>query len=258
MKIVLIGAGNVGYHLGRKLHGVGKDVVQVFSRRRNKAILLAELINANAVSSFNKIDLSADLIILAIHDDGIKDVGNKLAQIGCENKLVVHTSGATPLTIFANTGLKRYGIFYPLQTFSISKEPKFETIPFCVDANSRKDLDKLKNLALKISPNVNYINDEQRAIIHVAAVFVNNFTNHLFHIAQDILTEKNISLELLKPLINETIEKIETNDPIKMQTGPAIRRDEETIKRHLKLLNKNSDYRKIYQILTKSIQNVNN
>ena len=256
MKIVLIGAGNVGHHLGRKLYEVGEEIIQVFSRNRNKAKRLATLVDATATTSLNRIYKQADVYILAVHDDAIHDIANKLAELGCGHQLVVHTSGATPLTVFEETGLKRYGIFYPLQTFSISKEPVFKDIPFCIDASDKKDIKLLMNLASRLSNNVRYINDEQRAMIHVAAVFVNNFTNHFFHIAQALLKEKNISLDILKPLIRETVDKIHLNSPDEMQTGPAIRGDEKTIKRHLTLLKNKAEYRKVYELVTHSIQKI--
>ncbi len=254
MKIVLIGAGNVGYHLGRKLHRVGEAIIQVFSRKLYKAKNLASQINAQYTSSLNRILKNADLYILAVHDDAIRDIAINLFKNGIDDKLIVHTSGATPTTIFENVGLSRFGVFYPLQTFSISKEPVFEKIPFCIDANTNSDIEFLRKLAQKISPNVHYIDNQQRSLIHVAAVFVNNFSNHLFHIADEILKNENLSLEILLPLIEETVNKIKTNSPSKMQTGPAKRGDEATIKNHLELLESNPKYQKIYELLTASIQ----
>ena len=254
MKIVLIGAGNLGYHLGRKLHGVGEEVIQVFSRKLRRASKLAKLLSAQPTNSLDHISIGADLYIIAAHDDVIKSIGEKLAANGCRKKLVAHTSGAIPKAIFDNTGLTRYGIFYPLQTFSISKEPDFLKIPFCVDANAESDIYLLKKLALKISPNFYHINDGQKTLIHLAAVFVNNFTNHLFHIANDILKKESVPFEILLPLIEETVDKIKNNDPKEMQTGPAVREDKETINRHLQLLKLYPGYKKLYQQLTKSIQ----
>ena len=257
MKIVLIGAGNVGYHLGKKLREIGEDVIFVFSRKWHNANKLASLINAKPSISLDQIPTYADLYIIAVHDDAILSTGEKLAAIGCRDKLVVHTAGATPISVFENTGLERYGTFYPLQTFSFGKEPDFQKIPICVDANEKADIDLLKKLALKISPNVHHFNDEQKAQIHVAAVFVNNFTNHLFSIADQILHERNVPFNILLPLIEETVEKIKNNDHVKMQTGPAVRGDEATIKCHLNLIKSNAIYKKIYQLMTESIQQSN-
>ncbi|MEO1262266.1 MAG: DUF2520 domain-containing protein [Bacteroidota bacterium] len=255
MKIVLIGAGNVGYHLGKKLHEVGEDIIQVFSRKKNKASRLAKLVGATPTNQLNRIDTAADLYILAVHDDAIQSAAESIAEVLNGNQLAVHTSGATPLTIFEKTGLNRYGIFYPLQTFSVSTAPIFSEIPLCIDANLEKDIHLLMELGAKISDDVRYIDDEQRAMIHVAAVFVNNFTNHFFSIADNLLSHKNISLDILKPLIRETVNKINSNPPGEMQTGPAIRGDKKTMKRHLTLLKKHPDYHQIYKLVSESIQN---
>lgn len=254
MNIVLIGAGNVGYHLGKKLHQEGLNIIQVFSRQRDKAKIVADLIEAEAITNLSFISKKADLYILAVHDDAIKGISKILIENGIKDNLIVHTSGATPMSVFEPTGANRFGVFYPLQTFSISKEPNFKEIPFCIDANNEEDLKCLISLAKKCSPKVYKINDKERAVLHVAAVFVNNFTNHLFKIAFEILSDENLEFEILMPLIEETVNKIKTNNPSDMQTGPAIRGDEVTIKKHLQYLKSNPDFQKIYEILTASIQ----
>ena len=253
MKIVIIGAGNVGYHLGRKLYNVGEEVVEVFSRQRKKTVRLAKCLGAQATASLRDIRTDADLYILAVSDDAISAVAKILADRGCAENLIVHTSGVTPLTVFKNTGLRRYGIFYPLQSFSISTEPDFSTIPFCIDARQEDDRKLLMELAAKMSSHIYCFNDEQRALIHLAAVYANNFTNHLFHIAHQLLEKENIPFEILWPLINETVRKIKNAPPSEMQTGPAARGDVATINQHLQLLENKPEYRKIYQLLTEAI-----
>ncbi len=254
MKIVIIGAGNVGYHLGIKLHQVGEEVVQVFSRKHQKASKLAQEINTVPISSLAQISQEADLYILSVHDSAIKEVAAQLPVQGVSGKLIAHTSGSTPISIFEGTGISRYGVFYPLQTFSISKKPDFNNIPFCIDANNSDDLNLLIKLASRISQNVNKINDRQRAMLHIAAVFVNNFSNHLFHIGNHLLEQEGMDMDLLLPLIQETVNKIKNNKPKNMQTGPALRNDESTLDKHLEMLEKYPGYQKIYRLLTKSIQ----
>ena len=166
---------------------------------------------------------------------------------------MVHTSGATPQSIFEKNGAKRFGVFYPLETFSSNRNPDFSEIPICVDANSKKDFELLKKLGKKISSNVHHISDEKRAVIHVAAVFVNNFANHLSYIADDILKENKIPFEILLPLMKETVSKLENGAPSEMQTGPAKRGDEKTIQRHLEFLNDFPEYAKLYEIMTDGI-----
>lgn len=251
-KIVLIGAGNVGYHLGNRLYEKGLRIQQVFSRAKEKAEKLASEVNAQAITELSNITLDADLYILAVHDSAIAEVA---AQLPVLDKLVVHTSGATPSAILY-PHFQRFGIFYPLQTFSISKEVDFEQIPICVHANHDADLQDLENLARQISPKVYRIDDEQRAILHVAAVFVNNFTNYLFQIGYDILEKENLPFDLLRPLIRETAAKVQVHPPAEMQTGPAIRGDQATIGKHLQYLEKFPEYKSLYKLLTTSLEKI--
>lgn len=255
--VVLIGAGNVATHLGHIFSENGIPVPQVFSRKKEKSKKLAEKLNAEYTNQLSSVFPNADVYILAVHDDAIKDVAEQLIKNGLSKKLIVHTSGATPQTVFSSTGAKRYGTFYPLQTFSPGSIPDFNDIPICVDANSKTDLTALQALAKKISPKVYQISDEERAVLHVAAVFANNFSNHLFHAASDILAKNNLPFELLLPLINETVNKLEKGTPSEMQTGPARRKDEETINKHLDYLTNFPQYKKLYELLTEGIKKQN-
>ncbi|MFQ5447073.1 MAG: Rossmann-like and DUF2520 domain-containing protein [Saprospiraceae bacterium] len=253
LKIVLIGAGNAGYHLGRHLAARG-ELLQVFSRTTEKAQRLSKLTGAPFTTSLDEIIPDADVYLLAIHDDGIAGVAGKLCQTGCGEKLVCHTSGATPMAVFAKTGLKRFGVFYPLQTFSVARQPDFTQIPFIIEANNARDVKLLDELAGLFSQKIYHLNDEKRAALHVAAVFVNNFTNHLFHVGKTILKHESLPFDLLLPLIRETGDKIILADPHSVQTGPAKRGDFKTITRHLNYLKQFPELRDLYDILTKSIQ----
>lgn len=251
-KIVLIGCGNVGYHLGRRLKKRGVHIVQVHSRTKKRAKRLAKKINVPYTTDLGEIVADADLYILAVRDDVIGEVAAKISERS-SNALMVHTSGATPSTVFAPY-TNRYGIFYPLQTFSINRAANFKTIPLCVDAVELEDFIFLKQLAEQVCRNVYHITDEQRAILHVAAVFVNNFTNHLFHIGENIVEKEGLSFDILKPLMQETVEKIMKHPAKSMQTGPAIRGDKKTIERHLDYLEQYPDYQELYEKITKNIQ----
>ena len=251
--IVLIGAGNVAHHLGYRLVEKGHQIVQVFSRKKTKAKKLAQRLNCDYTNDLGKVNPEANLYILAVNDEAIEVVASQLSSILNSKALVVHTSGATPGTVL-KPHFTFYGNFYPLQTFSISKAVDFSQIPFCIYANRKKHRGQLESLAQNLSPLVYTIDDQQRAILHVAAVFANNFTNHLFHISHQILEEKNIPFDLLKPLIKETAEKVQHQAPQLMQTGPAIRGDQKTIDQHLNYLLQHPDYQKLYLLLTKSIR----
>jgi len=251
-KISIIGAGNVGFHLGKRLFKKGYSIVQVFSRQREKATYLAKKIGADPITDFTKINTETDLFIIAVSDNAIAEVADQLKAIGIENQLVAHTSGATPSTVL-QPYFEHFGVFYPLQTFRINSKPDFKTLPICIDAPHKSDLKKLKKIAKRICRNVAQINDQERAILHVAAVFANNFSNHLYTIAEDILARENLSLKLLQPLIQETARKIQNDSPSNVQTGPAIRGDENTLKKHLAFLEKHPQYRSLYLAFSKSI-----
>ena len=251
-KIVLIGAGNLAFHLGQCLHQAGIEVIQVYSRKITKARKLSKLIQSTAINRLEQLSPEGDLYILAVSDTAIGEVAQRIAAVIPSDKLVVHTSGATPSTVLKND-FKRYGIFYPLQSFSISRKVDFQQLPICIDAYRKRDQKILTKLAKRISSNVHFITDEQRAILHVAAVFVNNFSNHLFNIGAQISQQEGLDFDLLKPLILETVAKIQDSAPEKMQTGPAIRGDQLTLKRHLEYLEKFPQYAAIYQLMSHSI-----
>lgn len=247
IRIVLIGSGNVAQHLIKAFAKSEKiDLIQAFSRR-NEA--LTHLLDSDKITNnFNDLK-EADLYIIAVSDDAITKVSS---QLPFENRLVVHTSGSVSLDSLDKKN--RNGIFYPLQTFSKKAEVDFSQIPLCLESDNETDFELLKNLANTISNNVYAINSEQRKALHVSAVFVNNFVNHLYQMGNEICIENNVPFEILKPLIQETANKIMTLSPNEAQTGPAIRNDKQTIAKHLDFL-QDENQKNIYQILTQSIQN---
>ncbi|NBU81293.1 MAG: DUF2520 domain-containing protein [Flavobacteriaceae bacterium] len=208
---------------------------------------VSNLISIDKITS----DLSelkpVDLSIIAVTDDAIAAVSKELPF---ENQFVVHTSGS--VSIDAIDDKNRQGVFYPLQTFSKSKEIDFETIPICLETKYNSDFHKLEIVAKSISNTVYKINSEQRKALHLAAVFVSNFVNYLYQIGNDICIENDLSFDILKPLIQETANKILTLTPFEAQTGPAKRKDTQTIKAHLNFLI-DENQKDIYKMLTKSI-----
>ncbi|MEP7095723.1 MAG: DUF2520 domain-containing protein, partial [Flavobacterium sp.] len=200
------------------------------------------------VTDFSDLN-EADLYVIAITDDVISKVSE---QLPFQNQLVVHTSGTSSIDILNSKN--RRGVFYPLQTFSKNKAIDFSIIPICLEAENQSDYAILEIIAKSISKAVFPISSEQRKALHVSAVFVNNFTNYLYQIGQEICEEHQVPFEILKPLIQETSEKINTLNPIDAQTGPAKRNDTNTIEAHLAYLT-NENQKNIYKILTQSIQN---
>ncbi|MBK8556799.1 MAG: DUF2520 domain-containing protein [Lewinellaceae bacterium] len=251
-KIVVAGAGKIGTQLGRRLRGKGMAIAQVLNRTEHQAMVLGEALQAEWSGDWSAVVPDADWIILAVRDDAIAAVAEMLA-LYAPNALVTHTSGATPGTVLAPY-FERYGVFYPLQSFSLERTPVWSKIPFCVDAVVQDDLFFLKKVAKRIGNLVYQVNDSQRAVLHVAAVFANNFSNHCYAIAEKILDDAELPFEMLHPLMEETLAKALLESPVKMQTGPAIRGDEETIQHHLDLLAAHPEWQNLYTLMTKNIQ----
>jgi predicted short-subunit dehydrogenase-like oxidoreductase (DUF2520 family) len=254
ISITLIGAGRLGAHLARRLFDCGFAIHQVFSRQQTEAEKVAGQVKAKAVWSLEDLRAGADLYILAVPDDVIPMAAEAIRNNLGSGMLVVHTSGATPGTVLSSF-FHRYGIFYPLQSFSREATPDFQEIPLIIDARYEEDLEQLKKIGSQIAKGPYQLNDEQRKHLHLSAVFANNFTNHLLEIAFRILENKQISKELIEPLIEETFRKLKNQRPGNVQTGPAIRGDQETIDRHLHLLKEtHPEWEDLYKLITKSIQ----
>lgn len=250
MKIVIIGAGNVATHLAKALQAKNKQIAQVWSYHYNNALTLAKEVNAQAIDSLKEIDQQADLYLIAVKDDAIAEIAE---QIKGFKGLIAHTSGAVPMEIL-NGITENYGVFYPLQTFSKDKALSFADIPLCLEANNEAALQTLKQLAQQLSTHIVEVNSEKRKILHLAAVFACNFTNHLYALADEVLKFNELDFAILRPLINETAAKVQHALPLAVQTGPAIRNDEQTIKKHEELLVEQPQLLEIYKTLSNSIK----
>ncbi|WP_131536921.1 Rossmann-like and DUF2520 domain-containing protein [Pedobacter nototheniae] len=250
MKIVLLGSGNVATHLAIALKANGEDIVQVYSPNLINATSLAERIGSAAVHQLSIIDKQADLYIIAVKDDAIEQVAASLKNV---SGLVVHTSGTTDIKLLS-AYVTHAGVFYPLQTFSKNKAVDFKNIPLCIEATNQQQLDILKQLANKLSDKVYQLNGDKRKVLHLAAVFACNFTNHLYTLANEILSANNLDFDIIRPLIAETADKIKDNLPETVQTGPAVRHDESTIKAHLSRLESMPELHNIYETLSDSIK----
>ena len=245
MKISIIGAGNVGINMFETL-------------RKEKEIKMVSLFNRSIekiISHRNKIFITdnineikkSDIYIISTNDDSIQKVSKKLKG---RDGLIVHTSGSTEMNVLSTH--KNFGVLYPLQTLTKDKLCDFKKIPICIEGNNDISYKKLEKLAKIIGSKYYHLDSKQRFALHVSAVFACNFTNYLFSVAYDICTENKMPFEILFPLIRETKEKIEKNNPSKIQTGPAIRKDMNTIKKHLNFI-KSKNSKKIYSILTQAI-----
>ncbi|MFN8253729.1 MAG: Rossmann-like and DUF2520 domain-containing protein [Ferruginibacter sp.] len=250
MNIVLIGSGNVATVLGRLCKQNGHKIIQVMSRHTENAKKLAEELGAAYDNYEGKTDLSADIYIVAITDGILFDL-NKSFSLG--HKLIVHTAGSVSKNVLENIS-SNYGVLYPFQ--SLRKEMNhMPEIPILVDGNNDESMTAIENFAKTLSPDVRRTTDDERIRLHVAGVVVNNFTNHLYTLAEAYCQQENLDFKLLYPLIKETTERIIKYPPKSMQTGPALRNDVFTLDKHLKILAAHPKLKYIYLKMTDSIMN---
>lgn len=249
MDIVIIGTGNTATVLGRKLRNAGHRIVQVYGRDNKEASELAYELNTDSTNYWNVVNRNADLYILAVSDIAIEEI---LQELRLPDKTIVHTAASVSKNILKE-GSEHFGVFYPLQ--SLKKEiDHLPEIPVIIDASDKATLDMLDVLAHSISDKVVEAGDEKRARLHLAAVVVNNFTNHLFALVEAYCKAEGLDFNLLFPLIKETTSRLNEISPSKTQTGPAIRNDQPTIEKHLELLQQYPQLQKMYELFTKSIR----
>jgi len=249
-KIILVGTGNVAWHLASALEDGGNQIVGIYGRKLiNSQQLARKLFDAKIFTDLNFESVEADLVLLALADKAYGEIIKKM-QIP-KNALVAHTSGTLPMSLLQK--FPKHGVFYPLQTFSKDRKIDVRKIPFCLEASQKTSLDILVDIADSVSDFMYHISTSERQKLHVSAVFACNFTNHLLAISKEILEKNDMDFEMLYPLINETIQKALENSPKTMQTGPAIRNDQEILHTHLTFL-KNTPYAAIYELLSKDIQ----
>ncbi|MBI5372344.1 MAG: DUF2520 domain-containing protein [Sphingobacteriales bacterium] len=250
MDIVIIGSGNVAAVLGRKFKAAGHKIVQILSRNAKAASELAYEWDTESTNYKSTINKQADVYIIAVSDDAIPEVTEDLKLPG---KVVAHTAASVPKEVLKNV-TAHYGVFYPLQSLR-TEMTSLPEIPLYVDGNDEETRTKLSALARSISPEqVAEAGNEDRAKLHLAAVLVSNFTNHLYKLAADYCQEEGLDFRQLVPLIEETALRLKEISPKDAQTGPATRHDRETIQKHLELLNAHPQLKEIYLLMTHSIQ----
>lgn len=242
--IGIIGSGNVAWHLAHHLKTVGLSIEWIHSRNEETGSDLAISIDTRFEKEIPSKEV--DLILICVNDDAIQQVLNQMTG----SFQVAYTSGTKPIDELQFA--RELGVFYPLQTFSKERSIELKEVPFFIEASSNVFAQSLFDLAWKVSNNVYFASSEERKQLHLAAVMVNNFSNHLFYLAKEYLDEKEINWEHLKPLIHETVSKIDTISPFDAQTGPARRGDQITIDRQIEALT--DDKKLLYQLFTKSIQ----
>lgn len=248
MRVVIVGSGNVATALGRRIQKAGHEILQVVNHQADSAATLAAALGCAHTDFSGKLDTSADLYLLAIKDSALANI-NQFVHLG--NRLVVHTAGSVTKDVLKEVSIN-YGVLYPLQSLRKEMEPGAE-IPLLIDANSYESLTLLEDFAATISKQVQKATDEERLKLHVAAVIVSNFTNHLYTLAEDFCIREKVDFSTLIPLIKETANRLDGHSPADLQTGPAIRNDIVTLEKHLRTLDRHKQLKYLYLKLTESI-----
>ncbi len=250
MKVVIIGTGNVATVLGKKISAAGHDIIEVAGRNREATDALAAELQARPVYTFSNLATDAELYLIAVSDTALYDLP---AQLPALKGIVVHTAGSVPMQVLS-TLERPHGIVYPLQ--SLRKEmAALPEIPLLIDASDETTAELLLNFASTLSSQVERANDMQRTQLHLGAVLVSNFTNHLYALAKKYCTKNSIEFSLLQPLIEETATRLRQYVPEAVQTGPAARKDLVTIQKHRQLIEQEPALLKVYDALNESILN---
>ena len=251
-RIAIIGTGNVAWHLAPALENEGHTITEVYSRDIHRAAKITRRLYATEPKEdLDFSDSQAEIYIIAVSDHAIPAIADSI--ILPEGSILVHTSGSMPLQVLAYSSATYTGIFYPLQSFSKSREIDFEDVPILLESDDQEVLHKLKVLAKSLSPHQYLVKSKDRMALHIAAVFASNFTNHLLRIAEEIMNRQGLDFEMLKPLIIEQIDKSLQTGAKQAQTGPALRGDINTLDLHYQFLNYNEQVAEIYKLISQDI-----
>ena len=249
--IVFIGAGNLATNLAKELYYKGFRIAQIYSRTVEAAQVLAQTVEAEYTSDLSTVINNARLYIVSLKDTAFVELLPEII-LGKEKGLWVHTAGSIPMNVWEGQ-IERYGVFYPMQTFSKQRKVDFSDIPIFVESNSAEDTRFLKDIAAVLSERVYEATSEQRKSLHLAAVFTCNFTNHMYTLAADLLEKYELPFEVMLPLIDETARKVHELNPHLAQTGPAIRYDKNVINNHLQMLVDEPQIQELYRLISESI-----
>jgi predicted short-subunit dehydrogenase-like oxidoreductase (DUF2520 family) len=250
MRISFIGSGNVATHLAKASKAAGIHLINIYSKNIQHAESLASTCNANAVEKISDIDSNIDLLIVSVNDAALGSINEEIKSLSCP---VVHTAGSVSInSIYSDE--HAFGVLYPLQTFSKSREQNLKDVPFFVEASTEELSKRLEQLVTLLGGKFQIANSEQRLHLHIAAVFACNFSNYMYSIAHELLEQHKLPFEHLVPLILETAHKIEKLSPIEAQTGPAKRHDHVTVEKHLEALEEQPLLHSLYMQISAEIE----
>lgn len=252
-RVVVLGAGRVATHLVPALVQSGFKVVQVWSRTEVSARTLAEPLNVPYTDDFDSIISDADIYIVSVSDEALPFVAEKLVALVGDHPLYLHTAGSVNINLWQRSGAMRFGILYPLQTFSKERVVDMRAVSLFIEASDDEALVQLEGLACRVSKKVFRADSKCRSRLHIAAVFACNFTNAMYTAAYRLLDDEGIPFDVLLPLIDETASKVHTLTPHDAQTGPAVRGDKGVMNSHLRTLEDNPLLHEIYSLISNYI-----
>lgn len=252
LNIVIVGSGNLAYSLAYAISRSSNKLIEISSRNQVNAKQIASLTGAKYVNSLENVSPNAHIYILAVPDSAISEVIKHLPK---SKGIIVHTSGSTPIEAISNYSQNSCGVFYPFQTFTYGRIVEFKEIPLCIEASESETQNTLFAFAKSIGANPIEMDSEMRKWLHLSGVFACNFVNHILALSHLLATENEIDPALLKPLILETVQKALEGNPADYQTGPAVRGDSDTLKRHYVMLSQvDEELRDLYIMLSSSIE----
>ena len=246
--VSFVGSGQVATTLAYLLRNAGISIRGYHNKSQKRSKIFESVSNAEWLS-LEEIAEEKNIIIIAIPDDALHVVCKKIKS----EAMVIHTSGAVSIDVLKQTSLST-GVLYPLRSFTYSLPDSTENIPFFIEANSSKNLSKIKEIAEFISPDVHVADSDKRLHLHLAAVFAHNFTNHILHIAEKIMQKNGLAFSQILPLLLPYFKLLKTIPPSHLQTGPALREDKKTQKRHKDILRDSPEWRELYKLISEDIQ----
>ena len=249
MRVVIIGAGNVASVFGRLILAASHEIIQVYSRSISSAQSLGKELGCSFVDNLEAVDLTADIYILAITDNALQNIQD---SIFLGDKLVVHTAGSVSKKVLSNIS-SQYGVLYPLQSLRKDQSADQSIIPLLIDANKESVLSIIEQFAFTLSSVVCIVGDDKRLCLHLAAVIVNNFTNHLYTLTAEYCKNEEVDFKMLQPIIEQTALRLRANLPADLQTGPAIRNDQSTLDKHIQALANHPELKTIYLTFKESL-----
>ncbi|MEZ5016020.1 MAG: DUF2520 domain-containing protein [Flavipsychrobacter sp.] len=251
MNFNIIGTGNIAWFFAERLTQAGHQCIGVYGRNKNNAKQLTDSINSSIIENISDIDDSADCCFLAVSDNAIKDIAH---QLSFQHTILVHTAGSVKREVLTSAA-PHNAVIWPIYSINKQNIPQHKDIPIAIEVSDDKVDHIISGLISSITDQLFSVSSEQRSWLHLSAVLSNNFTNHLLAISEQICKEQELPFAALYPIIHQTVERLQTQSPYSTQTGPAIRKDMGTIKKHMDMLSSNTSWQKVYESITTSIDN---